>query len=196
MRELRPVRLGLSHRGADAAARDRRRLEGPGQSQEDVVAQIAPAVRVALGEFFGLPPGSMEIGRIVAALKALGFKAVYDTSFAADLTVIEEASEFIARKQKGEQLPQFTSCCPAWVKFAEQFCPDMLPPFQLPLAAADVRRAGPQDIAGAVGRAAEDLVIVSIMPCTAKKFEAKQAKFATGGRPDVDHVLTTQELAR
>ena len=95
----------------------RRRLSSP---------RLRRPCGVALGESFGMPPGSVEIGRIVAALKRMGFKAVYDTSFAADLTVIEEANEFIDRKQKGEHLPQFTSCCPAWVKFAEQFCPDVL----------------------------------------------------------------------
>ena len=161
-----------------------------------VVAQIAPAVRVALGEMFGMPAGSVEIGRIVAAMKALGFTHVYDTSFAADLTVIEEANEFLERKQHGERLPQFTSCCPGWVKFAEQFCSDMLPRLS--------SCRSPQQMFGSLAReilpaqlnvAPEDLVIVSVMPCTAKKFEAKQPKFATKGRPEVDHVLTTQELA-
>jgi NADH-quinone oxidoreductase subunit G len=164
--------------------------------QKTVVAQIAPAVRVALGEMFGMAPGSVEIGRIVAALKGLGFKQVYDTSFAADLTVLEEANEFLARKEKGERLPQFTSCCPGWVKFAEQFCPDMLPRLS--------SCRSPQQMFGSLAREIlpeqlgvrpEDLVIVSIMPCTAKKFEAKLPKFARDGRPEVDHVLTTQELA-
>jgi NADH-quinone oxidoreductase subunit G len=164
--------------------------------QKTVVAQIAPAVRVALGELFGMPAGSVETGRIVAALKALGFKQVYDTSFAADLTVIEEAGEFIERKQKGERLPQFTSCCPGWVKFAEQFCPDMLPRLS--------SCRSPQQMFGSLAREMlpaqlgvkpEDLVIVSIMPCTAKKYEAKLPKFARQGQPEVNHVLTTQELA-
>jgi NADH-quinone oxidoreductase subunit G len=165
--------------------------------QKTVVAQIAPAVRVALGEAFGLPAGNVEIGRIVAALRALGFKAVYDTSFAADLTVLEEAEEFLGRKTKGERLPQFTSCCPAWVKFAEQFCPDLLGNLS--------SCRSPQQMFGSLakkilperlGISETDLVVVSIMPCTAKKFEAKMPKFSTDGRPDVDHVLTTQELAR
>lgn len=165
--------------------------------RKTVVAQVAPAVRVALGEAFGMEPGAVETGRMVAALKALGFQQVYDTSFAADLTVIEEANEFIARKQKGEDLPQFTSCCPAWVKYAEQFCPDLLDNLS--------SCRSPQQMFGALAKQilpeqlnvrAEDLVVVSIMPCTAKKFEAKQKKFTTGGRPEVDHVLTTQELAR
>lgn len=92
-----------------------------------VVAQIAPAVRVALGEYFGLEPGVITTGQIVSALKHMGFARVYDTSFAADLTVIEESTEFIKRKEKDEKLPQFTSCCPAWVKFAEQYYPELLP---------------------------------------------------------------------
>ncbi len=171
-----------------------RDLEDPTKT---VVAQIAPAVRVALGEAFGGKPGSIETGRIVAALKALGFDQVYDTCFAADLTVLEEATEFIERKQRGERLPQFTSCCPGWVKFAEQFYPDLLPNLST--------CRSPQQMFGSVakktlpeqlGVAAEDLVVVSIMPCTAKKYEAKLDKFQSDGRPEVDHVLTTQELAR
>ena len=168
-------------------------LENP---KKKVVAQIAPAVRVALGEAFGLEPGSIETGRITAALKALGFDQVYDTSFAADLTVLEEAEEFLERKTNGERLPQFTSCCPAWVKFAEQFCPDMLP------LVSTCR--SPQQMFGSLAKEilpeqlkvpVEDLVVVSIMPCTAKKFEARLPKFRKDGRPDVDNVLTTQELA-
>lgn len=169
-------------------------LEDPTKT---VVVQIAPAVRVALGEAFGMEPGSIEIGRIVAALKALGFHQVYDTSFAADLTVIEEANEFIERKKAGQRLPQFTSCCPAWVKFAEQFCPDMLDKLS--------SCRSPQQMFGSLakkilpeqlGCEAKNLVVVSIMPCTAKKFEAKMPKFSKDGRAEVDHVLTTQELAR
>jgi NADH-quinone oxidoreductase subunit G len=170
-----------------------RDLENPNKR---VVAQIAPAVRVALGEAFGMEPGSIETGRITAALKALGFDRVFDTSFAADMTVLEEAEEFIERKKLGQKLPQFTSCCPAWVKFAEQFCPDMLPKIST--------CRSPQQMFGALAKATlpeqlgvkpEDLVVVSIMPCTAKKYEAKLPKFRQDGRPDVDHVLTTQELA-
>ena len=88
-----------------------------------MVAQIAPAVRVAIGELFGMPPGESTRGQMVAALKRLGFDRVYDTSFSADLTVVEEANEFLERKAKGEKLPLFTSCCPGWVKFAEQYFP-------------------------------------------------------------------------
>jgi NADH-quinone oxidoreductase subunit G len=166
-------------------------------SVKTVVAQIAPAVRVAIGEAFGLAPGMSSSGQIVAALKRLGFDKVYDTAFSADLTVVEEANEFLKRKAKGEKLPQFTSCCPGWVKFAEQYFPDLLPNLST--------CKSPQQMLGAVCKATlpgelgipkENLVMVSIMPCTAKKFEAKRPEFAEGGVPEVDHVLTTQELAR
>lgn len=162
-----------------------------------VVAQVAPAVRVAIGEEFGYEAGTATSGQMVAALKRLGFARVYDTSFAADLTVIEEANEFLKRKLKGEKLPQFTSCCPGWVKFAEQYFPDLLPHLS--------SCKSPQQMLGAlckellpreVGRDRKDIVVVSIMPCTAKKYEAKRPELAHDGNPDVDHVLTTQELAR
>ncbi|MFP4053076.1 MAG: [FeFe] hydrogenase, group A [Phycisphaerae bacterium] len=166
-------------------------------SGKTVVVQVAPAVRVALGEHFGGKPGEVTTGQMVAALKALGFEQVYDTSFTADLTVIEEAEEFITRKLAGEKLPQFTSCCPGWVKFAEQYYPELLENLST--------CRSPQQMFGAVARrtlperlgvAPEDLVVVSVMPCTAKKAEAKRPEFAREGRPDVDHVLTTQELGR
>jgi NADH-quinone oxidoreductase subunit G len=162
-----------------------------------VVAQVAPAVRVAIGEHFGLPAGESSRGQMVAALKRLGFNRVYDTSFSADLTVIEEANEFLKRKAKGEKLPLFTSCCPAWVKFAEQYFPELLPNLS--------SCKSPQQMLGALckellpeelGVKRENLVVVSIMPCTAKKFEAKRPEFSQNSIPEVDHVLTTQELAR
>jgi NADH-quinone oxidoreductase subunit G len=162
-----------------------------------VVAQIAPAVRVAIGELFGMPPGESTRGQMVAALKRLGFDRVFDTSFSADLTVIEEANEFLGRKAKGGKLPLFTSCCPAWVKFAEQYFPELLPNLST--------CKSPQQMLGALCKELlpaelnvkkENLVVVSIMPCTAKKFEAKRPEFARDGIAEVDHVLTTQELAR
>jgi NADH-quinone oxidoreductase subunit G len=168
-----------------------------GDPAKTVVAQIAPAVRVAIGELFGLPPGESTRGQMVAALKRLGFDRVYDTSFSADLTVIEEANEFLARKTKGGKLPLFTSCCPGWVKFAEQYFPELLPNLST--------CKSPQQMLGALCKELlpaelnvkkENLVVVAIMPCTAKKFEAKRPEFATDGIPEVDHVLTTQELAR
>lgn len=161
-----------------------------------VVVQIAPAVRVALGEHFGFKPGTTTTGQIVTALRMMGFDMVYDTSFAADFTVIEEGNEFLARLNKGEGLPLLTSCCPAWVKFAEQYYPDMLSNLST--------CRSPQQMFGAIckekltkelGIPREELVVVSIMPCTAKKFEANREEFRTQGNKDVDYVLTTQELA-
>ena len=166
-------------------------------SEKRVVVQIAPAVRVALGEHFGLPTGAATTGQIVAALRRLGFDRVYDTAFSADLTVLEEAHEFLGRKANEEHLPQFTSCCPAWVKFAEQYYPDLLgnlsscrSPQQM--LASVAREIVPREL----GVPREQMVMVSVMPCTAKKFEARRPEFSKDGRPDVDHVLTTQELAR
>ncbi len=165
--------------------------------RKKVVAQVAPAVRVALGEMFNMDSGSITTGKIVAALRMMGFDRVFDTSFSADLTVIEEANEFLARKEKGENLPIFTSCCPAWVKFAEQYYPGLLPHLS--------SCRSPQQMFGSLAKSVlsgdmkvkpEDLVVVSIMPCTAKKYEAKRSEFKKDGVPDVDHVITTQELGK
>lgn len=162
-----------------------------------VVAQVAPAVRVAIGEMFGLPPGTTTTGQIAAALRAIGFDKIYDTSFTADLTVLEESGEFIKRVTTGDRIPQFTSCCPAWVKFVEQYYPE----FVNHLSSC----RSPQQMFGALAKEMlsselnvkpEDVVIVSIMPCTAKKFEAKRPEFEHDGVRDVDHVLTTQEFGR
>ncbi len=161
-----------------------------------VVVQIAPAVRVSLGEEFQLPAGQSTLGQIAAALKAMGVEKVFDTSFAADVTVLEETEEFVGRIQSLENLPQFTSCCPAWVKYAEQFYPDFLPNLS--------SCRSPQQMLGAIlkkhfvnelNMEAKDLYVISVMPCTAKKFEAAREEFTTGGVADVDLVLTTQELA-
>lgn len=160
-----------------------------------VVAQVAPAVRVAIGEMFGMEPGVTTSGQIAAALKALGFDRVFDTSFTADVTVVEEGHELMKRVQSGENLPQFTSCCPAWVKFVEQYYPEFIKHLS--------SCRSPQQMFGALskemlshdlGIKKEDIVVVSIMPCTAKKFEAKRPEFSKTGILDVDHVLTTQEL--
>ncbi|MDO8836914.1 MAG: [FeFe] hydrogenase, group A [Vicinamibacterales bacterium] len=165
--------------------------------RKTVVAQIAPAVRVALGESFGTPAGPETTGRIVTALKAVGFAAVFDTSFSADMTVIEEGTEFLHRKTHGGRLPLFTSCCPAWVKFAEQYYPELLPNLST--------CKSPQQMFGTLAKetlprqlnvAREDMIVVSIMPCTAKKFEARRPEFVRDGHRDVDIVLTTQELVR
>lgn len=162
-----------------------------------VVAQIAPAVRVALGEMFGLAPGEVTTGQMVAAMKGMGFDQVYDTSFAADMTVVEEATEFLRRVGSGGKMPQFTSCCPAWVKFAEQYFPDLLGHLS--------SCRSPQQMLGSVAKETlplrlnverRNLCVVSIMPCTAKKFEATRPEFVHDGIRDVDFVLTTQELGR
>ena len=161
-----------------------------------VVVQIAPAVRVAIGEYFGHKPGTTNVGQMIAALRRIGFDKVYDTSFAADFTVIEEGKEFLERYKKGDNLPLFTSCCPAWVKYAEQYYPEMLSNLS--------SCRSPQQMFGSLckdrlvkdmGIAREDLVVVSIMPCTAKKFEANRDEFKVDGNPDVDYVLTTKELS-
>jgi NADH-quinone oxidoreductase subunit G len=160
-----------------------------------VVVQVAPAVRVALGELFGLQEDGLVMGRTVAALRRLGFDKVYDTAFAADLTIVEEATEFLHRVQAGGPLPLFTSCCPAWIKLAEQDFPELLPHLST--------CRSPQQMFGSLakevlvkdmGLRREDLVVVAIMPCTAKKFEARRPELAVAGNPDVDFVLTTQEL--
>lgn len=162
-----------------------------------VIAQIAPAVRVAIGEMFGYEPGVDLTGQTVSALKMIGFNKVFDTAFAADLTVVEEATELINRITKGENLPQFTSCCPGWVKFAEQYYPDLLPNLS--------SCKSPQQMFGSLAKEIfskqlnvkkENIVIVSLMPCTAKKFEARRTEFIHEGIADVDYVLTTQELGR
>ena len=158
-----------------------------------VVAQIAPAVRVALGEAYGFAPGTLTTGHIVAALKALGFARVYDTAYAADLTVLEETHEFLGRKTNNERLPHLTSCCPAWVRFVEQYYPKWIRHLS--------SCKSPQQMLGSVIKAegapaGKRLVVVSVMPCTAKKGEAGLDKFRDGDRQDVDIVLTTQELIR
>ena len=162
-----------------------------------VIAHIAPAVRVALGEAFGFESGQQTVGQIIAALRLLGFDKVYDTAFTADLTVIEESTEFISRLEQGGPLPQFTSCCPAWVRFVEQFYPE----FNKNLSSC----RSPQQMFGSlakslipsqINRDRTDVNVVSIMPCTAKKTEAHRSEFITGGERDTDYVITTQELIR
>ncbi|MBM7855582.1 NADH-quinone oxidoreductase subunit G [Desulfohalotomaculum tongense] len=161
-----------------------------------VVVQIAPAVRVALGEEFGLSSGDVT-GKMVAALKKMGVDKVFDTLFSADMTTIEESMEFMNRLQNGGKLPLFTSCCPAWIKYCEQNHADLLE------NVSSCR--SPQQMFGSmvkkhyakrIGKEAGDVVCISIMPCTAKKFEARRPEFTTEGNPDVDVVLTTVELAQ
>lgn len=165
--------------------------------KKQVVVQIAPAVRVAIGEEFGMQPGKITTGKIVAALKRLGFDLVFDTSFTADLTTIEETNEFIDRLLTGKRLPQFTSCCPAWVMCVEQYYPEkaeQLSSCRSPqqMFGSLLKRFYAQDR----GVDPADMYVVSVMPCTAKKFEAQRPEFSTDGVRDVDAVITTQELAR
>jgi NADP-reducing hydrogenase subunit HndD len=170
--------------------------------KKTVIVQTAPAVRAALGEEFGMEPGTLVTGKLVAALRRLGFNYVFDTDFAADLTIMEEGTELLDRLNrhlKGDKevtLPILTSCCPAWVKFFEHQFPEML---DIPSTARS-----PQQMFGAIaknyfakkiGVNREDLVVVSIMPCLAKKYECTREEFAHDGNPDVDFSLSTRELA-
>lgn len=166
--------------------------------QIKVVAQIAPAVRVALAEMFSLEPGFNSIGLINSALKEIGFDLVFDTNFSADLTIMEEGTEFLNRVKNGENLPLFTSCCPAWVKYLEQSHPEMLNHLST--------CKSPQSMLSPIlkellpkyyeGYNSDNLKVVSIMPCTAKKYEAKRKELSRDGKIDTDYVLTTQELGK
>ncbi len=162
-----------------------------------VVAQIAPAVRIALGEIFGLEPGVTSTGQMITALKMMGFEKVFDTSFTADLTVIEESHEFLKRTAENKKLPLFTSCCPAWVKFAEQYYPEYLPNLSSCRSPQQMFGSLTKEVLSkTLGVCKDNIKVVSIMPCTAKKFEAKRPEFKRDGLWDVDYVLTTQEVAR
>lgn len=172
-------------------------LEALRNPQAVVVAQHAPSVSVTIGELTGLPAGSDADGAMVTALRRLGFKYVFDTSFSADLTIMEEAAELVHRIQHGGVLPMFTSCSPAWIKFVETFYPEYIPNIST--------CKSPQGMMGAViksywakrgGVDPASIYSVSIMPCTAKKFEAARPEMKHGAMRDVDAVLTTRELAR
>ena len=160
-----------------------------------VVAQIAPAVRVAIGDKFGIPKGENTLGRLVAALRHMGFDEVYDTNFGADLTVMEESAELLERLKSGKNLPLFTSCCPAWVRFVETKYPELLPYVST--------CKSPMEMFGAVLKeyykpadeeAGMETVSVAVMPCVAKKHEAAREEFKRNEVPDVDYVITTKEL--
>ncbi|WP_371363697.1 NADP-reducing hydrogenase subunit HndD [Sporomusa rhizae] len=168
-----------------------------GDKEKHVVVQVAPAVRVALGEEFGLEPGSITTGKMVAALRRLGFDKVFDTDFAADVTIMEEGSELLERMGHGGALPLITSCSPGWINFVETFYPDLLPHVST--------CKSPQQMFGALAKSyypekagidAAKIVSVSIMPCTAKKYESARPEINGSGYRDVDVVLTTRELAR
>ncbi len=161
------------------------------------VVQTAPAVRIGLGEALGMPPGEIVTGKLTTALRELGFDRVFDTNFAADLTIMEEGHELIHRIQNGGVLPQTTSCSPGWIKFIEHYYPELLPNVS--------SCKSPQQMFGAVAKtyfaekAGIDPVkmkVISIMPCTAKKFEAARPEMCDSGHRDVDYVLTTRELAK
>ncbi|MBO5811244.1 MAG: iron hydrogenase small subunit [Bacteroidales bacterium] len=171
--------------------------------KKTVVVQTAPAVRVAIGEEFGMEPGTIVTGQLAAVLRQVGFDYVFDTDFAADLTIMEEGTELLDRIKrftegdKSVRLPILTSCCPGWVNFFEHNFPDML---DVPSTAKS-----PQQMFGAIAKSywaekmgikREDIVVVSIMPCLAKKYECKREEFSVNGNPDVDYVLSTRELAR
>ncbi len=182
-----------------------------GDPKKKVVVQTAPAVRVALGEEFGMEPGSLVTGKMVGALRKLGFLKVFDTQFTADLTIIEEGHELLARLRSKGRLPMITSCSPGWIRFAELFYPKAVPHIST--------CKSPQQMFGAVTKTyyaekmnidPRDLIVVSIMPCTAKKYEAKRPEMINAFKywqekmklkdneafPDVDYVLTTREVAR
>ena len=171
--------------------------EALGHEELHVVVQTAPAVRVALGEEFGMPPGSITTGKMVAALKRLGFAKVFDTNFTADLTIMEEGREFLQRLKDGATLPLLTSCSPGWINYIEKFYPELLShvstcksPQQMFGALAKTYYAQKADILP------EKIFVVSIMPCVAKKYECTRPEMRSSGFQDVDVVLTTRELAQ
>lgn len=178
-------------------------IEALADPTKKVIVQVAPAVRVALGEEFGMEVGSIVTGKLAAALRRLEFDQVFDTDFAADLTIMEEGTELLDRLEaflkgdKNVKLPILTSCCPGWVNFFEHNFPDML---DVPSSAKS-----PQQMFGAIaktywaekmGISREELVVVSVMPCLAKKFECQRDEFKTNGNPDVDIAISTRELAQ
>lgn len=171
--------------------------EALGDPNVRVVAQIAPAVRVAVGDAFGLPNGTNAMGKVVAALHSMGFDEVFDTSYTADLTVMEESAEFLDRVKNGGKLPLLTSCCPAWVKFVDNEFPEMkenVSTCRSPQGMfSAVIKEYYRDPTHAKGK---KTFVVSIMPCTAKKMEAKRSNSFTKGEQDTDIVLTTTELTR
>lgn len=162
-----------------------------------VVVQTAPAVRAALGEEFDMPIGTLVTGKMVAALRRLGFKKVFDTNFGADLTIMEEATELLTRVREGGTLPMITSCSPGWINYAEYYYPELLDHLS--------SCKSPHEMFGAIlktyyaeqnGIKPEDIFVVSVMPCTAKKFEKNREELQVNGLKDVDAVLTTRELGK
>lgn len=172
-------------------------FEALADPSKHVIVQTAPAVRATLGEEFGMPIGTNVTGKMVASLRRLGFDMVFDTDFAADLTIMEEANEFLDRVENNGVLPLITSCSPGWIKYCEHYYPDMIPNLST--------CKSPQQMFGAITKTyyaqknnidPKDIVMVSIMPCTAKKFEIDRDHQDAAGMADVDHALTVRELAR
>ena len=172
-------------------------LEAIADPEKMVVVQAAPAVRASLGEAFGYPIGTNVEGKMIAAMRRLGFDKVFDTNFSADLTIMEESAEFIDRVQNGGVLPMITSCSPGWIRYCENYFPEFIPNLS--------SCKSPQQMFGAVvktyyaqklGKNPEDIFSVSIMPCTAKKYEIGRDDQSAAGIPDLDATITTRELAR
>ena len=162
-----------------------------------VVVQTAPAVRVALGEEFDMPIGTNVTGKMVTALKRLGFNKIFDTNTAADFTIMEEAYEFIERFKENDNLPMMTSCCPGWIRYIEMNYPDMLPHLS--------SCKSPHEMLGSLIKSyyarrenidPEKIYVVSVMPCIAKKYESQRKELSNNELLDVDCVITTRELAR
>ena len=156
-----------------------------------VVAQVAPAVRVAMAKEFGLPENENSMGRITAALRRLGFDEVYDTATGADLTVLEESNEFLQRIEAGENLPLITSCCPAWIQYCEKNHPELMKNIS---TCKSPMQMFSSVIKAEYANSSRRVVCVAIMPCTAKKFECAREEFMHDGVPETDYVITTQEL--
>ena len=166
--------------------------------EKKTAIQIAPSVRVALGEEFNLKPGDNVIGKLNAALRKIGFDLIFDTNFAADLTIMEEATEFIERLKSGQNLPLFTSCCPAWVRYLETQHPELLHHLSSCKSPEGMMSPLLKELVPKYfnGFTKENLYVISIMPCTAKKAEIKRPQLTRDGRQETDYVLTTQEIAR
>ncbi|MNM73377.1 NADP-reducing hydrogenase subunit HndC [compost metagenome] len=167
------------------------------EADKHVIVQVAPSIRVSVGEEFNMPAGENVTGKMVASLRRMGFDKVFDTNFAADLTIMEEGNELVERIEKNGVLPMITSCCPGWINYAEIYSPRILKNLS--------SCKSPQQMFGAIsksyysekfGVSPEDIVTVSIMPCTAKKYEANRVEMKTNGVKEVDFVLTTREFAR
>jgi len=166
-------------------------------SSKHVIVQVAPSVRVGLGDEFGMEAGAVVTGKMVTALRMLGFDKVFDTNFSADLTIMEEGSELLKRIREGGKLPMITSCSPGWVTYLEKHHPELIDHLST--------AKSPQAMFGAVAKTyyaqkmgwdPHDVVSVSVMPCTAKKYEASRPELGRDGYQDVDYVLTTRELAK